>query len=259
MRHIGYARGLVGVTEEQVPVWLQVWASKHGVRLGKIYQDEYLGYKLGWTRLGIIKLIEDAERGDFEAVWVEREEIHPGIPDVAEILESLGVTVMIADKDPVPKARPKRKTKRKKSTPATADEEILALRAQQMSEGRRRAAEAGRHQGPCPFGYKRLYPERLMVPEEPYAATVKEVFRFYLSLRSMKRTIRALAEGGYLPRRAKEWSRAGVAYILKNRTYLGEVSYDEVWRPGIHEPLIPRCTFGKVQAMLKRNNKRNTK
>lgn len=262
MKHVGYARGEVGVLEEDVPVKLRAWSKKRDVRLEEIYQDEHIGFRLGWTRVGIIKLIELAERErlDADVVWVERAEIHPGIPDAAEILESLGLRVMVIGKDRVPRARSKSlKPERRKPETDEEKQAEVTLRAHQMALGRRKAAHEGRHQGPCPFGYKRLYPSRLMVPEEPGATAVKEVFRLYLKLSSMKRLIGVLADQGSLPRRGSEWSRAGISYVLKNRTYLGEVSYDEIWRPGVHEPLVLRCTFGKVQAMLKRNNKRNRK
>ena len=38
--------------------------------------------------------------------------------------------------------------------------------------------------------------------------------------------------------------------ILRNRAYIGEVSYKDQWHPGTHEPIVDRYLFDLVQAVL---------
>ncbi len=42
-----------------------------------------------------------------------------------------------------------------------------------------------------------------------------------------------------------------LAYLLKNRTYLGETGHNGAAFPGEHEPIIDRETFDKVQELIR--------
>jgi hypothetical protein len=42
-----------------------------------------------------------------------------------------------------------------------------------------------------------------------------------------------------------------LAYLLKNRTYLGETGHNGRSFPGEHEPIIARDTFDKVQQLIR--------
>jgi len=60
---------------------------------------------------------------------------------------------------------------------------------------------------------------------------------------------------GYPPSgraRSGKWTREGVRYLLTNRFYLGEVQHGDQYYPGQHEPLLPRETWGQVQAIRTR-------
>ncbi len=50
-----------------------------------------------------------------------------------------------------------------------------------------------------------------------------------------------------------------LAYLLKNRTYIGETGHGGKWFPGEHEPIIERGIFEQVQRLLKSNSIRRTK
>jgi hypothetical protein len=47
-----------------------------------------------------------------------------------------------------------------------------------------------------------------------------------------------------------------LAYLLKNRTYLGEIGHHGRSFPGEHEPIIDRDTFDKVQQLIKSHSVR---
>jgi site-specific DNA recombinase len=112
--------------------------------------------------------------------------------------------------------------------------------------------------GPVPLGYAAVDKKILMVPAE--AEAVRTIFGRYLELGS----VRALAED--LDRRAirskPRWllngrsiggGRFGVgalAYLLKNRFYIGEVVYRGDVHRGEHEPILDRALFEAVQGKL---------
>lgn len=47
-----------------------------------------------------------------------------------------------------------------------------------------------------------------------------------------------------------EFPRSKLHTILRDRSYLGEVSYHANWYPGVHPPLVDRPTFSRVQQLL---------
>ena len=115
--------------------------------------------------------------------------------------------------------------------------------------------------GPAPFGYVR---ERIggrrgqskLQPDPQEADSVRVIFREYLRRRSMKKLIDYLERENVSTRRGRRWSRAAIAWILKNDTYLGKVHAGGDRFRGAHEPIIAPIIFNKVQQLLRRNNKR---
>jgi hypothetical protein len=115
--------------------------------------------------------------------------------------------------------------------------------------------------GPAPFGYVR---ERIggrrgqsqLRPDPQEADAVRVIFREYLRRRSMKKLIDYLQRENVSTRRGRLWSRAAIAWILKNDTYLGKVHAGGHRFRGAHQPIIAPIIFNKVQQLLLRNNKR---
>jgi len=93
------------------------------------------------------------------------------------------------------------------------------------------------------------------------------IFDRYLALRSMQKVIDELNEKGVVSkvRQAKKRKIGGVpftygplAYLLKNRTYVGQLGCNRAWFVGEHKAIIDRHTFDQVQGLLKTNSERRT-
>jgi site-specific DNA recombinase len=134
--------------------------------------------------------------------------------------------------------------------------------AERLLRGREAGARAGKHQsGPAPYGYRRDYNARasegvLLKIDEEESEIVKFIFREYLRVRSMKRLIELLEDRRCRTRRGKQWSRAGVSWILKNDTYVGRVHFGSIRTRGRHIPLVSPIIFNKVQKLIRKNDKR---
>jgi site-specific DNA recombinase len=112
--------------------------------------------------------------------------------------------------------------------------------------------------GPVPLGYATVDKKILVVAAE--AAVVRLIFERYLELGS----IRALAEDldrqeiRSKPRRLADGGTIGggrfgvgaLAYLLKNRFYIGEVVYRGEVHRGEHEPILDSALFAAAQAKL---------
>ncbi len=115
--------------------------------------------------------------------------------------------------------------------------------------------------GPVPLGYASVDKKLVVVPEE--AETVRAIFARYLELGSMGALMEDLDRRG-IRTKARRRSVGGViggirfgvgplAYLLKNRFYIGEVVYRGEVHRGEHEPILDRTLFEVVQEKLATN------
>ncbi len=114
--------------------------------------------------------------------------------------------------------------------------------------------------GGVPIGY-RIQDKKLVI-DEAEAETVRFIFRRYLELGTVdgvalelrarqlrtKRFERAGRVRGGIPFR-----RPSLVYILKNRTYIGEIVHREKVYAGNHSPILERVLFERANQLLKTN------
>jgi site-specific DNA recombinase len=128
-----------------------------------------------------------------------------------------------------------------------------------LANGRRQKAIEGiKACGSAPLGYTWISKKNRaphLVINRGEAIIVRAIFTQYLKKKSIQRVALTLEEKQYLTRSEKSFSSAGIAYILKNRFYIGEVSHSDIRSSGLHEPLISKVIFRQVQSLLKKNNK----
>src|SRR6202040_1042852 len=113
--------------------------------------------------------------------------------------------------------------------------------------------------GPVPLGYRSIGKKLIVVEEE--ADQVRTIFRRYLALGSIGLLIEDFYRSDVRPR-ARVGRDGGtihptrfmvgpLAYLLKNRFYIGEVVYRGEVHPGEQHPIIDRELFEAVQVKLK--------
>jgi hypothetical protein len=112
--------------------------------------------------------------------------------------------------------------------------------------------------GPVPLGYRSKDKKIEIVPDE--AEFVRKLFADYLRLGSIGNLVAELNAEGLKPKPrlltngksvAADCYRVGpLAYLLKNRFYLGEVFYRNEIHKGEHEPILDRELFEAVQQKL---------
>jgi site-specific DNA recombinase len=112
--------------------------------------------------------------------------------------------------------------------------------------------------GPVPLGYAAMDKKIVVVAAE--AAAVRTIFARYLALGSVRALAEDLDRRGICSKlrrlsngRTVGGGRFGVgalAYLLKNRFYIGEVVYRGEVHRGEHEPILNSALFEAVQAKL---------
>jgi site-specific DNA recombinase len=115
-----------------------------------------------------------------------------------------------------------------------------------------RAVDRGIHiSSRPPTGYERDENKRL-VPVEPAASAVKEVFRRRALGASWVKLAQYLDEQGIItPRGNVHWSKVGVSGLIKNPAYLGQARSGSIVKEGAHEALVSRAEFDAAQSVKK--------
>ena len=115
--------------------------------------------------------------------------------------------------------------------------------------------------GVVPLGYKVV--DRKLKTDEAEAPIVRLIFERYCALGSMIALMRELRERTILTRRRTlssgrtiggiPFTKGPLAYLLKNRMYLGEINHGQASYPGEHSAIIDRALFEAAQETLARN------
>lgn len=115
--------------------------------------------------------------------------------------------------------------------------------------------------GGVPLGY--AIKDKKLTIDSAGAETVRTIFSRYLVLGSFQKLVDELNEKGVVTSmREKNGIKSGgvpftygpLAYLLKNRTYLGETGHKGSWFSGEHEGIVDREVFEQVQQLLKTNS-----
>jgi site-specific DNA recombinase len=115
-----------------------------------------------------------------------------------------------------------------------------------------RAVDRGIHiSSRPPTGYARDEKKRL-VPVEPAASAVREVFRRRALGASWAELADYLEEQGIETSRGNaHWSKVGVSGLIKNPVYLGQARSGIIVKEGAHKALVTRAEFDAAQSVKK--------
>src|SRR5437899_2466038 len=139
---------------------------------------------------------------------------------------------------------------------AQFERELIGERVRdKIAASKRRGIWVG---GPVPLGYAAIDKKIVVIPAE--AETVRTIFERYLDLGSI-RTLAADLDRRGIRSKLRERSNGrtigggtfgvgALAYLLKNRFYIGEVVYRGEVHAGDHEPILDRALFQAAQSRL---------
>jgi site-specific DNA recombinase len=113
--------------------------------------------------------------------------------------------------------------------------------------------------GLVPLGYDVI--DRRLEVNQSEAETVREIFRRYLELRSVRllmsdlnrRSIRSKIRAAKNGRKSggNPFFRGALYVLLSNPVYIGQIRHKGVRHPGLHEPIIDRELWEKTQQLLR--------
>jgi len=116
--------------------------------------------------------------------------------------------------------------------------------------------------GSVPLGYE--VTDKKLTINEPEAKMVRYIFNRYLELKRLRLLTDDLHSKRITTKKRRltdgrivggfRFTYGPLAYLLKNRTYLGETFHKGMWFPGEHKPILDQVIFDKVQNLLKDNS-----
>jgi site-specific DNA recombinase len=115
--------------------------------------------------------------------------------------------------------------------------------------------------GTVPLGYDTR--DKKLLVNKTEAETVRTIFRLYIELKSFGRLVGELDRRGIVTKRRETkvpkynggipFTYGPLAYLLKNRVYIGEVHHGGKWFKGEQRAILDRQTFERAQDLLKTN------
>jgi site-specific DNA recombinase len=115
--------------------------------------------------------------------------------------------------------------------------------------------------GTVPLGYDAR--DKKLVVNKAEAEMVRTIFRLYLELKSFGKLVAELDRRGIVTKRRDTkvakynggipFTYGPLAYLLKNRVYIGEIHHGGKWFEGEQKAILDRQIFERVQDLLKTN------
>jgi site-specific DNA recombinase len=182
--------------------------------------------------------VDRAARNLFDYVELERLESEYGLPFIS----------VSQPTENTPAGRMMRRTLANMASFYTEQQSV------DVREGLARRVKEGWFVGLARYGYRNVRRDgRGVVEIDPQeAANVRRIFHLYayenLTLDGLVERINA--EGLVYRASTPKFPRSSAHFILRDRSYIGEIFHKGEWYPGKHEPLIDRPTWDRVQALL---------
>jgi site-specific DNA recombinase len=237
---------------------LRDWAAREGWEVIEVYTDAgRSAFRKVEGREAFLRMIDDAEAGKFDAVLVSKSDRfmrgagHARI--IRDRLSAAGVQYKSLEEPGAWDGTPGGFLLG--SNADTFAEYYSLDLSVKMTKGLRTRAEKGLTLGDVPFGYLRDEPQQPIYPCPSEAQAVLHLFKRYQSgLVSMGELAEELNALGLKPRSKRgknRFSAASVKGMLKNPVYAGYVTrHGEILRDGLHEAIVPRDLFERVQRVI---------
>ena len=228
----------------------------------KAYDDG--GYSGGSVdRPGLQELLRDIQAGRIDVVVVYKvDRLTRSLPDFAKIvdvLDAAGASFVSVTQAFNTTTSMGRLTLNVLLSFAQFEREVTAERIRdKLAASKAKGMWMG---GSLPIGYD--VQDRRLIVNHDEAQIVRFAFQTYLEQPGVYEVLATLEANGY---RSKHWtsksgkahggmkfSRGAIYYLLRNRLYLGEIEHHGAIHPGLHDPIVDRETFQRVQEKLHAN------
>ena len=227
-------------------------ASQEDWKIVRRFTDQASGAIL--ERPGLERALREAEAGRFDLLLVYRvNRLSRSVRGLAQVLDRLDAAEVLFRSATEPFDTASSSGRMMVQMLGVFAEFERATIVERTVAGMERKAERGEWVGGnIPFGYRLDAERRFLVVEPSEASVVPQIFRRYTERREGSSAIaKWLTERGSRTRQGKPFNVPAVLSVLRNRTYLGEISFRGKHHPAPHEPLVEEALFERAQEVLR--------
>lgn len=220
---------------------LKNYCKTYNYEIYRIYRDKGKSAKDIGNRPAMVQLLTDAEAKSFDVILIYKlDRFSRSLKDLILTIEKLKKWnidfISLQDRIETTSASGKLMF-HIISAFAEFERDIIGERTK---FGMEKKARDGAIINRSPLGYT-IKNKKLTVDLEK-KEKVNEIFNYFLS--NMVSLNQLAKRYGYTVR--------GIKKLLKNKTYIGMVQYDKIWHKGIHESILSKELFDKVQEKLEK-------
>ncbi len=238
---------------------LREYAAKQGFRVTEMFTDVETAKSAGRTEFG--KMVDCLKSNPkVRTILVEKtDRLYRNFRDYV-LLEDLDIEIHLVKENEIISRDSRSHAKLIHGIKVVLAKNYIDNLSEEVKKGMREKAEQGEWPHKAPLGYKNNTTTHLVEPDSEKAAFVKLAFKMYAeggwSLNSLRTE---LAVRGLTTRSGKPISKTTMDEVLKNPFYYGEYLWKGNIYPGVHEPIITRQLYDRVQTLLRRKDNPKSK
>lgn len=211
-----------------------------------VYEDG--GFSGGNTeRPELQRMLQNIQEGKINCVVIYKmDRLSRNMPDfykLLELFEEHGASIISVTENIDTSHSMGRLLQNMQMSFAQYEREIIADRIRDKM--RLRASKGMWNGRRTPYGYKNV--DKKLVIDPDTAPRVQFMFEFFAGNPSISHLREALHKNGWYNSKGNKWSKTVLDHILKNKVYIGLIKCNEKYYEGIHEPIIDKVLFQRVQ------------
>jgi site-specific DNA recombinase len=242
---------------------LKEYCKNKGWQVYSVYIDKASGSSL--ERDEIKKLLADAEEKNFDIVAATKiDRVSRSVLDYLDIdkrFTDLGIDIVFATQS-IDTTTPAGKMQRNIMLAfAEFERDMIAERTREkLFYQAQKGFWGGGH---ALLGFDVI--NKLLVINTPESETVKKIFDYYMEEPSLNKVANRLNKEGFRTKIRKtkkgvqsgggEFNKDSVNRILRNKIYIGKIQYKNEEFAGLHQPIIDKNLFEKIQLRLEESKK----
>ncbi|HBZ35379.1 MAG TPA: resolvase [Rikenellaceae bacterium] len=273
-----------GYSIEEQEKLLRTYCTENQIALYKVYSDKGISGKSIKGRPGIQNMLADAELKKFDIILVWRfNRLSRRLLDTLQIVEKLSYKNIELKSITEMTELNTLQGRLQLHIMSSFGEYERGQIAENVKMGMDARAKEGRWNGGIVLGYdlidvpdsNRKRGENMLVINKKEADVVKHIFDLYYNGKGYKSIANQLNKEGYQTKKGNPFAITSIKDIVSNPLYSGMIRYDvrsnwaskrrrginpnPILVPGIHEPIISKEMFAKVQELIRAKSGKSNK
>ena len=235
---------------------LQEYAVKNELQVLKEFSDTETAKKAGREQFGL--MLEYLKKSKANIILVEKtDRLYRNFSDYVTIDNFADLEIHLVKEGEVMSKDSKSHQKFIHGIKVLMAKNYIDNLSEETKKGLCEKAESGYYPGPAPIGYLNIQDEtgkKIIVPDEKNAPLMKQVFEMYDSGNySIDKLVAWAKENDLRSNHSKRTvSKSRLAECLKKPFYYGPFLYNGKLHKGLHEPIIGKALWDRVQKRIAR-------